>query len=76
MEIRILIGGSGRWQTADPKVPEVGGRLRDSRNPGRQAIFGRFSLEDIAVAVRNALSDPVGNPPPGIRGGAIVEVEI
>ncbi len=77
MKVRVLLGGSGAFR----QYPEGrwGGFVERDVH-GRQdpsfceAVLGKFSPAGLAAAVSEAMRK--GTPAPGLRGGAIVDVEI
>lgn len=77
MKITVLFGSSGRFQ--DWPQARWGGRIRqdvwgrqDPQYP--EAILGRFTAARFAAAVAAARRN--GDPPAGLGGGHLIEVEV
>ena len=77
MKVTVLFGSSGRFQ--EWPQGRWGGRIRqdvwgrqDPQYP--EAILGRFSLGNLATAVASAMRNQ--DPPAGLGGGHLIEVEV
>lgn len=79
MKVKVLVGGSGRYDVMCPNGDQYGGRLRkdvyDRADPryGR-SLMGRYSREQLQREVSRSVREQ--SPHNGLCGGYEVEVEI